>query len=433
MRKKFIVYFIGNFGSKFLNLLMIPIFTIFINPKEFGSFDYWLTISNLLVVILGLNFHVATYLDIIKREDNDINYKIQKMLKFVLWQSIFISLMFTIHFLIFGFSLYIFLIYLIIIFNNIYEFLSQGILRGLEKNKNMAVASFLFAFSVSTITLIFILSHEKLNLQVNYSYLLLLAQLLGFFITNIYIFISLRLQKVIIRPKSRVYLSYSEIKKWMTFSIPMVLNALSWWVIYLSGRVILVNYLGVEENGIYSIASRFPSIIYMLNIIFSMVWQDRAIELRKQSNKSELYTAQLKNYINIQFISLILLTIILRFVLPFILKNEYIQGMPYIPLLTYATVLAGVGSFYAAFYYSTENSSGAIYSSLIGTTMFILIAFLTIEYFKVYAIALSMMIGYFSIMLYRVIEFRKKINIYFPVKTFIMYSLIFVIVYSLFY
>lgn len=433
MRKKFLIYFLGNFGSKFLNLIMIPIFTIFINPKEFGSFDYWLTLSNLLVVILGLNFHVATYLDLIKHKNKlTISEKISSMSKFVIWQTVAIIIIFILYSLLFSYSIYLLLVCLIVLNSNIYEFLNQGILRGLEKNKNMAISSFIFAFFTSLITLFFIILHEYMNLNIKYSYLLLIAQIIGTLFSNIYIILIFMKMNINLNIKQSI-LSLKDIKGWMMFSVPMIINALSWWIIYLSGRIFVVNYLGAEENGIYSIASRFPSILYMLNIIFSMVWQDKAIDLNDKINKSQLYTKQLKNYIHIQFLSLILLTIIFKFLLPFILKNEYSSGIPYIPLLTFATVLAGIGSFYAAFYYSTSKSFGAIFSSILGILIFLITIRFYIESLELYAVSLAMVLGYFGISIYRIFEFKKKLNIQFPFFTTIIYTIIFVCAYVTLY
>lgn len=431
MKKKFFIYFIGNFGSKFLNLLMIPLFTMYINASEFGEFDYWMTISNLLIIFLGLNLQDAAYMNVLK-DKNETSIIINKLVKTVVIQSVVIVITYLIIFTIMGFNLFIMLLFILIVFNNLHSFFSQGIARGLEKNNYMAMSSIILSLIIALSTVLFVVLIENNIIEMNYAYLLIIAQILGYIFSVLYLLFALRknlnLNKII-----EENLNVQEVITWIKFSFPLVINSLAWWIIYLSGRIITVKYLGNEENGVFSIANRFPSLMFMLNTIFTLVWQDYAILVRNNKDNNLQYSMYLKRFTHIQFICLIIFTIVFYYASPFILKNEYLEGRIYVPLLMYATIFSGFASFYSAFYFSTGKSNGAILSSVVSSIIFVSISLIFIDSLKLYALAIAMIASYMTMLILRSFEFRNKLKILFPWKMVGVYTLIFLLIYSFVY
>lgn len=435
MKKKFLIYFIGNFGSKFLNLIMIPIFTIYVNSKEFGEYDYWMTISNLVIIFLGVNIQDAAYMNIIKyRNDNklELDSIVNKLLKTVIYQSFMIVIIYLLLVFLYGYDIFILLLFILVLLNNLHSFFSQGLARGFEENKIMAVSSIVLSSVTVLFTLISIWINESLDHNFNYASLLIISQIIGYLSSVIFLMFYMN-KRIFLSNIMKEYLSFLEVLTWIKFSFPLVINSLGWWVIYLSGRIIVVKFLGESENGIFSIANRFPSIIFMLNTIFTLVWQDFAISIRKNNDNSNIYNINLRKFSHVQFISLILFTIIFYYVSPFLLRNEYISGNVYVPLLMYATAFSGFASFYSAFYFSTGKSNGAIPSSIISAIVFICITLSLITTLGLYAVAIATIVSYFIMLYLRTIEFKRKLNINFPWGLITIYSLLFSIIYFVLY
>jgi len=49
---KAVFYFIGNFGSKFLSSLLVPIYAIYLTSQDLGEYDFQLSIAQFLAPIL---------------------------------------------------------------------------------------------------------------------------------------------------------------------------------------------------------------------------------------------------------------------------------------------------------------------------------------------------------------------------------------------
>ena len=57
--KKSLLYFIGNFSTKMLSSLLVPIYAFYIATEELGTFDYSQTIMNILIPIVFVSIWEA--------------------------------------------------------------------------------------------------------------------------------------------------------------------------------------------------------------------------------------------------------------------------------------------------------------------------------------------------------------------------------------
>ena len=62
---------------------------------------------------------------------------------------------------------------------------------------------------------------------------------------------------------------FSEEKRAMLdYCKPMIANSIAWWVNNTSDRYVVIFFCGLAENGIYSVASKIPSILNIFQSIF---------------------------------------------------------------------------------------------------------------------------------------------------------------------
>lgn len=74
---------------------------------------------------------------------------------------------------------------------------------------------------------------------------------------------------------SEKFLYNSEMfKSVFKYSMPLVPNQLSWWVVGASDRTIVSHFISVFENGIYSVANKFSTIYVTFYNIFNLSWTE---------------------------------------------------------------------------------------------------------------------------------------------------------------
>lgn len=432
MLKKYFIYFLGNFGSKIINFLIVPFYTVLISPSDFGRYDYYLTLTSFLVIFVSLNFFDLTYKELIDKNTYEEKIKkISKMLFVVVFQTIIVILIYLFILVFKGFNLIDLTITLIIIMNNIYSFFNQGISRGLEKNISMSISSFITSIVSVSLSLIFAYKFLEFD-NISIVELLLLSQLSGVLLATIYLMFSLKEYLKSLNFEDIKLIERNDIFEWLKFCLPLIPNTLSWWILYLSARLFLVYYVGEESNGIYSMASRFPGLLFVLNFIFSLVWQDENLK-NKNIFSVEKFNKNLVKFVHFQFVFLFLFMILFYYSSPYLLKNEYALGTPLVPIISLGIVFSGISSFYNALYFMSGKTNGIFLSSVISSICFIIINFIFIKNWGMYTVAFSTTISYIVMASYRAIDLRKKLNTRFPLKLSVLYIILFFGIFCLIY
>ena len=64
----------------------------------------------------------------------------------------------------------------------------------------------------------------------------------------------------------------------LRYSIPLIINGVSWWVNSGLDRYLVTAIAGTDANGIYAIAAKIPTVLSTLNLIFAQAWSISAIK-----------------------------------------------------------------------------------------------------------------------------------------------------------
>ena len=70
--KNTFLYFLGNFASKILNIILMPIYIIFIEAKNFGEIDLILLLSAVLSLFFTLDMTDAVYRYMLIQKKKDV-------------------------------------------------------------------------------------------------------------------------------------------------------------------------------------------------------------------------------------------------------------------------------------------------------------------------------------------------------------------------
>ncbi|MGR9545896.1 lipopolysaccharide biosynthesis protein [Priestia megaterium] len=441
MKRKLMIYFFGNFGTKLLSFVMVPLYTSYVSPEDFGVFDFWITIVNFFIILISLQLYDATYTNILKIKNyNKQIHEVKKRVKIeintifsVLTVQIALTLILAVISYMLSYKIMCFS-FIIIILNIVFSTLSQGIARGFEENKLMATSGFFMSLVTLVVTL-YLVKYDKYLLFDKLDSLFI-GQITGLVTANVFLFFVLVKKGIINRSTfklSEKNIFKLHLKTLLSFSLPMIPNALSWWIMNVSDRFIIIEFLSSAHNGIYAMANKLPSLIFMVNTIYNLAWQDEAIKNANSAEAHNIYSKQLFIYVYMQFGFLILFTLFLPIFAPYILKNEFSDSIKYVPLLTLAAVFSGISSFYGTFYFSTGKTKGAFYTSMWGAIVNIIFNLVLIKYIGLYAPVISTIISFLLMFLLRSFEFKKRLRIKIPVFSLVTLTSVFFFLYFIIY
>jgi O-antigen/teichoic acid export membrane protein len=394
------IYFIGNFASKLLTFFLLPLYTAYLSPKEFGHIDLIISALPLIAPIFTLQASESIF-RFLCGEVAENKRKIaitNSLVIFLIGCFVFIItyLPFS-YFFQFQYS-YLFFFYFVTTYIGIFL---QQVLRGLNRNTDYAVSGVILTFIQALINIVLI---TKFNFRGDS---LLISAISASLIIVLFITFRVEIWKYI----DISIIDYGEIKRQLIYSIPLIPNQICWWVVGLMGRYIVLYYQGEASTGILALASKFPNLLIVVNSIFLLAWTENAILSFNMEGKDLYYTKVFNQFISIQAAILALLLPLTRIYFDITISQNYGDSWLYIPFLYIGAALNSIATYLGSFYTASMQTKHVFITTMVAGIVNILLCFLLIPFIGIYGEVIANMCSFIVLVAYRVVSVRKIIGI----------------------
>lgn len=398
--KKSGIYFIGNFSSKILSSLLIPIYALFLTSTELGEFDFTQTLMNIIAPLLSL----AVWESILKFNlSNNSKKNTEKVLSNALFFSTVMNTIVLVILIYLNDVLNLFpsfsLLSIFIIVANPFMLILQYYSRSKQDTKTFIIAG-IFASVINFLGIIIfvvILKQGIFGLLLSY----LLSELCAIAI------ISLRMN--IINDFNFKYIEIRFLKKMLIFSAPLALNTISVWFMNGFSRIIITNQFGLAMNGVFAFASKFSMLLTLFAGVINMALIEEAILGLKGKNFKKNFQS------NFEIITIIFLLIGILFLptikifFSFLGDTDFFNAYIFIPPIMLASVFNIFSTNLGAFFQAIEKTYIHTLSTLGGAVCFVVASVLLINIYSIYGVAIAQVLGYLSTFLIR-FYFAKKLG-----------------------
>jgi O-antigen/teichoic acid export membrane protein len=418
-----LIVFLGKFSTQLISLVLLPLYTTFLSPKEYGLIDLIVTYVTLLVPVITVQMELAGFRFLVDARNNDQEKRavISNILQIILGISAIFSLIYLIlgRFIDIPYENIILLNILASIFTNIFLQFS----RGLGDNKKFAIASVVNAISLLIMNIIFVIV-LKLGLQ---------GVILSFAIANavsaLYLFTSLKLYRYIDLRHSERRLKY----KLLHFSLPLIPNGLSWWIISVSDRTIISIFLGLAANGLYAVSAKYAGVYSSIFAIFSLALVE-SVSMHinaKDSDEfiSDIYNTNLKIFGSFG----ILLIALSPFIFNLFVGSQFKDAIMYVPILILAAFFNAIVGIYSAVYVAKKLTKKVAVTSIVAALINIVLTLGFVKLFGIYAAASATAVAYLAMAVYRHHDIRNIVSIKYDKRVLLKVIIAYVVVISLFY
>lgn len=392
-----LIYAIGNFGTKILSFIIVPLYTYYINPSDLGDYDLVLTTVSLLTPLLTLQITDAAYAWMMRKQEESREY-IMAVYKFMIVTVVISSvIIFVIN--VFIPILYCYYFVALLLFGRVFGIL-QKLLRGLKNQK-------LFAISGVVYTTIFLFLNLFQVVILHYGVVSLFqSSIIAYGIATVLIFICEKRLRFFDLKLGKS----GTVKEMLRFSTPLVPNQLSWWIINSSDRYIVRFFLGSVANGIYSISYKFPSLLQLIFNVFYDSWQDMALT-DSDKDPGSYYSKIFELYYKFAFSFLIFLIPFTKIFVRVFMSVDYVTSANYISFLYLGTVFQAFSSFFGVGYLKNNKTRQIAYTSLIGAICNAAINIMLIKFWGLYAASISTFVGFLVMFIIRAIQTKDVMKI----------------------
>lgn len=414
-----LVYLIGDLGSKVVAIFLFPFYSFFLTKDQMGIYDLMLVVINISLPVITLQLSQAVYRWLIGANDSFLEKA--KIITNGFLAIGFLWLVALLFIFIFGYlynieySLY----YVFILSLNICFILLQQIARGFKLLKVYAYAGIINAFFTFFLSLYFLwnLNYGITGVFLSIIFSMSVAIIYLVYKTKFYLFL-----------KADLFLIY-DIKELVSYSFPLVLNNIGWWLINFSNKFIILFFIGIEANGIYAVSSKIPSIVNLLGSVFILAWQDFMIE-SKNSKENVLFIQRLfEKYANFLFAIAIAIVPGSFFVALILVDKVFFESWIYMPILSMASVFSLFSAYVGAIYLREKMTKKIFTTSLIGGLVSIVSSFLLIDSLGLYGPAIGVLLGFSSVFFTRVFYIRKVIDLKINYLRMLLWFLLSVVVF----
>lgn len=415
--KNTIILLLGKFSTQIVSFLLLPLYTYKLSTSDYGYVDLAQTYISLLVpvILLQLDSGVFRYLIDIRKNEEDKKKIIASSFYCV---CTIIILLLGIVFII---KRYVDINYFYSIIFNIFimvlNMYMMSIARGNGNNKHYAISSCIMAALNLIINVILIIAF-KYNAKS-----ILISASISNAISLIYIFLVEKVYKYI----NVKNIDFKELKRLLKYSIPMIPNALSWWIVGLSDRTIIVNLLNVSANGIYSISCKFSNLLNSVFSIFSMSWQETASIHINDNDAGEFFSKMITNIFNFFTIISCIIVGALPLIFNILIGTEYKDAYNYIPILLLGNIFNVLVGLFGGIYIAKKMTNKVAITTIASAILNIIINLMLIRKIELYAACFSTVIAYFVMSIYRYYDVRKYLYIKLNIKRCSKYIIGFVL------
>lgn len=398
------IYAIGEFGTKLLSFLIVPLYTYYIATEDMGIYDLLMSTIQLLAPLITMQVSDAAYRWIICNEGSTELY-IRTTLQILIVNCSVAFILTLIANLIFPFQYFAYFAVLLVL-TRIFS-TTQKLLRALKKQMLFAISGIIYSVIFLSLNVIQICVLKK---GVESLFISALA-------ANVIALIAL----YVIEPQLRVNIfvkpDFGTIRDFYKFSAPLVPNYLNWWVINSSDRYIVAASIGLSANGILAIAHKFPTVLQTVLQMFTSSWQDQSVA-ESEENVGEYYSKVFTKYFELLLSGILVLIPVTKVVVYYIMSQDYKEASDYIAFYYLGTIFQSFSSFYGVGYLRSKHTSKAFSTSIYGAIINAVVNLLLVKRIGLQAAAISTFAGFFFMWLIRERQNKDDLGIRFNVAKF---------------
>lgn len=406
------VFALGNLGSKLILFFLVPLYTNYLTTEEYGTADLVFTISQFLVPIFSVVIFDAVIRFGLSKEESAEEVLLDGLIVWAIGTVgiIIVTPLFGFYKAVADWKWYLCLYSSVSI---LYPVL-MNYLKAIDRNKTYALISVLQTAILAALNIILLVVFRT-GVK---GYLL--SNILALLVSSILVILIARIPAKL----SKVKINKPLLRQMVVYSAPLILNNISWWVIHSSDKIMIEWMIGASALGIYTVATKIPSLINVIITIFSQAWGLSAVREFESTNDEKYYSDVLSHYSFLIFSACLVIVAITKPFMNIYVSNSFSDAWHYVPILLVSAVYSAIASYYGSFYSALKRSINNMLTTLIGGVINIVVNYIFIRITGIWGAAIGTAVAYIVIALLRMIDVGKMIAIRVNWKLFVTNSFI---------
>jgi len=388
-----LIYGAGQILSRAIGFLLIPLYTNYLSPSEFGILSLLTITASIAQMLFSMGLNSALFRSYFDYEDDKNRAKVISTVFYItILSSTLLSFL--------GYFLSPYLINVILESNKFINYLrfvffiasfkligqfTYSVYRVKILSKRYTLFSILF-FTLRLILTILLVAVFKKGV-----WGVIIADFIISVLSSVILLCSIK--EYIIR----FFVKYEAIKT-LSFGLPLVPQNLSGFVLASAASYFLKYFSTIATVGVYNIGYRLGMIFHVLLVFpLAMIWNPIMLSIKDKEYCDQYYSKALTYFVFIGFFIASLLSILSKDILHLIAKEPFWEAYRVVPFIAYSYLLLGVARILDVGIPIKRKTHYSAFAFIIAALLNLLLNWVLIPKYQMIGAALATFLSYFIV------------------------------------
>lgn len=402
LAKNMVLFLMSGLFVNVVSFFLLPLYTYFLTTEEYAIIDLVTVTQQLLFPFLTLSLCDAVLRFAIESvEEKDKLGKVFSIgFSISIFSSVIVLFFSNILKVIFGteFNIkYFVIIFILTTFNSFFS----NFIRAINKVRVMAMVSGIGNILTIVLNVFFIVRlHWGLD---GYMTAYIIGQifiLMGYILFG-HIFLYVRLGSI----------DRNLLAKMLKYSVPLVPNALFWWINSSLDKYFLRTLMTFGVVGLYSVASKIPAIIVSINGIFQQAWNLSAFKEFNNKETGLFYNRIFQIYQFCLFVVSIALIASTHILAKLLFSKDFYEAWIFVPWLIWGAGINAMNAFWGSMFTAAKDTRILFTTTGMGAVVNIVLNYILIKGFGATGAAVATLVSYVVVWVVRERHIQKIVSI----------------------
>ena len=413
---------VGGMATKLVQFLLLPLYTTVLTTAEYGTVDYVNTIALFLVPAVSLLMDEALFRFLIDCCDDKDRKRVVTSSCVVLGSGCcaFAVLMLAVWF---AFQPGNLAWVVALVVSQCLLTMSSAVMRGFGDTVSFTVMNLLAGIATIVMNILFIaVFHWGV-----------VGMLSAAVIAQACAALIFMARKKIWRYICLNAFDSGEAKDMVRYSLPLIPNKVSWTIMNMLDRLIIMNTIGSAASGVYAVSYKFPSVMDQIYGFFYQSWKESSARALCEDDADAFYNSVYRALRRFMMSVVLGMTALMPLVYGILIKGSFDEGILYVPILLLATYFSNMSGFYGGVFTAHKDTGIMGTTTVVSAMLCIVLCLVLIPLFGLYGASVATIAATFTVNEYRRIKVAKYVRLHGDKRELILTVLAVAVTFALFY
>ena len=218
------------------------------------------------------------------------------------------------------------------------------------------------------------------------------------------------------------------------YAVPLIPNKVSWTIMNMVDRLIIMNVMGASAAGVYAVSYKFPNVMDTVYGFFYQSWKESSARaLGSDGDEVSFYNAVYRSLRRFMVAVVLLMTALMPLAYSLLVEGDYSEGMLYVPVLLLATYYSNISGFYGGIFTAHRDTKIMGVTTVVSALLCLALCLCLIPLIGLWGASVATLAATFTVNEYRFVKVQRHAKLDRDRRGLVAAVLVLAVVFALYY